>query len=218
MTLKAARRWLERARKRLWATLGKLRNVRERYHALIRRRHEAEVGSNTRATLARRVRHFRHRVAHLARTRDRRAKEKDRLARKVKWLADHKDQNQPAGAIGHWDGRQVAGWMVGAAPGPGGERRNWLYDIQQHSAWGGGLYSGYRSPEYSESLCLNMCGRPSCPGLCAGRSSNHSGLAYPGGAIDVVDWVNFQIGNDRIRGPFTNNLPADRPHRSASGY
>ena len=52
--------------------------------------------------------------------------------------------------------------------------------------WQGRLVSGWRDPNYSRSLCLRMCGAPSCPGRCAGTSSNHVRTA-----IDVSDYARF---------------------------
>ena len=56
----------------------------------------------------------------------------------------------------------------------------------RHRGWKGRLISGWRDPVYSRSLCMRMCGRPSCPGRCAGMSSNHVRTA-----IDVSDYVRF---------------------------
>lgn len=57
--------------------------------------------------------------------------------------------------------------------------------------WAGRLNSGWRDPAYSESLCFRMCGAPSCPGRCAGRSSNHAGKTSSQFAVDVSDYVKF---------------------------
>ena len=84
--------------------------------------------------------------------------------------------------------------------------------------WSGTVTSGYRTPEYSESLCFDMCGAPSCPGTCAGRSSNHSGKVYPRGAIDVSDEATFGAIMRRLGNPIKNSLgPADPVHFSVSG-
>lgn len=120
--------------------------------------------------------------------------------------------------LGFWDGRQVAGWMVGTRPGPTGQARNWLADIRATGHWAGHLYSGYRTPEESEAACYAICGAPFCSGLCAGRSSNHSQTGPPlWGAIDVVDPEGFQRGADQIGAPFKNTLPRDPNHRSYTG-
>ena len=151
-------------------------------------------------------------------------RDKERRAEAAKLRKEHKLSNSlaadgtakyvaPSGL--EW---RVAGWMVGAATGPDGQKRNWLKELRQHG-WPGELYSGFRDPAYSESLCLNMCGRPSCPGMCAGRASNHSQVGPPNwGAIDVKEYIAFGRACEAIGAPFRNNLPADRPHRSFTGY
>jgi hypothetical protein len=78
-----------------------------------------------------------------------------------------------------FDGRQVANWL-----------KPYL-DFARNNGWKGTLTSGFRDPEHSEQLCLQMCGKPSCPGKCAGRTSNHSGNKKPKGAVDVSDFVRF---------------------------
>lgn len=113
---------------------------------------------------------------------------------------------------------RVAAWMVGAAVGPDGQKRDWLHELQRHG-WPGELYSAFREPAYSRGLCENMCGAPSCPGLCAGEASNHSQVGPPNwGAIDVKEYEKFARACAAINAPFRNNLPADRPHRSYTGY
>lgn len=57
--------------------------------------------------------------------------------------------------------------------------------------WDGWLVSGWRSPEYSESLCYSMCGAPACAGRCAGRRSRHSQISLLDGAIDVAHYREF---------------------------
>lgn len=107
-----------------------------------------------------------------------------------------------------FDGRPCAKWMV-----------PYLEWARKHG-WDGTLVSGYRTPEFSESLCQRMCGAPSCPGRCAGRSSNHSGNEKPRGAVDVSDFAEF--GRLMARAPFDpkihNALGAQDPvHFSVSG-
>ena len=93
----------------------------------------------------------------------------------------------------------------------------WL-EKARAAGWGGHVLSGYRSPEYSESICLTMCGAPSCPGRCAGRSSNHSGKDYPAGAVDVDDYVTFAAVQGKIGSPLKNTIGASDPnHFSISG-
>lgn len=107
-----------------------------------------------------------------------------------------------------FDGRQCASWLV-----------PYLQWARAHG-WKGYLTSGWRDPAYSEKLCLSMCGRPSCPGRCAGRASNHSGSVKPHGAIDVSDYYTF--GRLMRSCPYTphiyNALGAQDPvHMSATG-
>lgn len=105
------------------------------------------------------------------------------------------------------DGKQVAAWIA--------------HDLQiaRENGWRGYVVSGYRSPEYSDWLCKQMCGRPSCPGRCAGRISNHSGINYPHGAVDVTDYINLKHIAARHGLRIRNSLPRTDPvHFSASGY
>lgn len=114
-----------------------------------------------------------------------------------------------------FDGHQVAGWMVEQA----------LKPARDSGVWKGSVYSGFRDPVYSEHLCIVMCGAPTCPGRCGGKSSNHSGPpSFKGvkyeGAVDVTDaaglrrWCNAH-GNP-IRGG-GEVLPSDTPHFSRVG-
>ena len=113
-----------------------------------------------------------------------------------------------ASGVTYYDGRPVAKWIV---PYMEWARRN---------GWSGRLVSGWRDPLYSERLCYGMCGRPTCPGRCAGRGSAHSQSAFGSGAIDVSDYIRF--GQLMARCPLnpklTNHLPNDRVHFSRSGY
>lgn len=113
---------------------------------------------------------------------------------------------------------RVAAWMVGKAVGPDGRRVNWLKKSQK-KGWSGELYSAYRTPEYSEGVCIQICGQSSCPGRCAGRTSLHSQTRAPNwGAIDAQDYENFGRIQREIGSPLKNNLPSDRPHYSNTGY
>ena len=109
--------------------------------------------------------------------------------------------------VAQFDGKPVAAWM-----------KPYLDWARAHG-WRGTLNSGYRTPEYSEHLCRGICGAPSCPGRCAGRSSHHSIRVKPGGAIDVSDYVKF--GELMRQCPYSpriyNNLPSDRVHFSSTG-
>lgn len=105
------------------------------------------------------------------------------------------------------NGRLVCGWIaeeLAKARGYG---------------WRGSVVSGYRTPAYSESLCFHMCGRPSCPGRCAGRNTNHArGPAYPLGAVDVTDYWHLQQICRQHGLRIHNGLPSSDPvHFSHAG-
>lgn len=93
----------------------------------------------------------------------------------------------------------------------------WLDRVRREGRWHGVLVSGYRTPEYSESLCYGMCGAPSCPGRCAGRASNHAKTTYPGPAADVSDYYNCEKALIEVGSGYSNNLPIDPVHMSRSG-
>jgi len=119
-----------------------------------------------------------------------------------------KASSAPRSGVATFDGRPVAAWLL-----------PYLVWARQNG-WKGTLNSGWRDPAYSEHLCLQMCGRPSCPGKCAGRTSNHAGSVKPAGAIDVSDYATF--GQLMARCPYTpklqNKLGARDPvHFSVSG-
>lgn len=127
-----------------------------------------------------------------------------RLAR----IARHRRKVLGKSGVSWYDGKQVASWLV---PYLVWARKN---------GWRGRVNSGWRDPVYSERLCYAMCGRPSCPGRCAGRGSNHAGSSKPHGAVDVSDYYTF--GSLMKRCPYQprifNALGARDPvHMSASG-
>lgn len=95
----------------------------------------------------------------------------------------------------------------------------WIYAELKRIHFTGTLTSGYRTPEYSESLCYDMCGSSSCPGTCAGRSSNHSGKVFPHGAIDVASGSleEMKAKTKKYHSILKNNLPSDPIHFSATG-
>lgn len=125
--------------------------------------------------------------------------------RKLEWFREN--AQQPTSGVGTFDGKPCANWII-----------PWL-EKSRRAGWDGYLVSGWRDPDYSEQLCYAMCGAPSCPGRCAGRSSNHSGSEYPAGAVDVSDFYNFGAIQKRIGSPLINDLgPADPVHFSISGH
>jgi hypothetical protein len=87
------------------------------------------------------------------------------------------------------------------------------------NGWNGVLVSGWRSPVYSEGLCRRMCGRPSCPGKCAGRSTNHVGNSPARFAMDVSDYIKFGhvVARCPVKPKVHNALPRDLVHFSPSG-
>jgi hypothetical protein len=113
----------------------------------------------------------------------------------------------PLPGVSTFDGRPVATWL-----------RRYLVWAREHG-WRGQLISGWRSPEHSEQLCFEICGRPTCPGRCAGRASNHSKTQRPHGAVDVSDYARFGELMERIpyRPRIFNALPADPAHFSSTG-
>jgi hypothetical protein len=88
-------------------------------------------------------------------------------------------RQEVAKGVTTFDGRPVAAWM-----------KPYL-EFARENGWAGTLNSGFRDPAHSERVCIAMCGAPSCPGRCAGRSSNHSGSGKPKGAVDVSDFARF---------------------------
>jgi peptidoglycan hydrolase-like protein with peptidoglycan-binding domain len=107
------------------------------------------------------------------------------------------------------DGHPVAGWIA--------VQVLWA----KANGWHGQVLSGYRTPEYSEHVCLQLYHRTSVPGKCAGRSSNHVGLVAPFGAVDVS--MPEQFAACMRRSPHTptlcNALPATDPrHFSHTGH
>jgi hypothetical protein len=110
--------------------------------------------------------------------------------------------------VARFDGVACAAWMV-----------PYMEWARSHG-WQGRLVSGWRDPAYSEGLCYRMCGRPRCPGKCAGRSSNHSGSVKPRGALDVSDYYRFgQLMRQCPHSPRIFNALGwrDPVHFSASG-
>lgn len=92
---------------------------------------------------------------------------------------------------------------------------------REHGGWTGKVLSGYRTPEHSEHVCMQMYHRPSVPGKCAGRTSNHVGLMPPFGAVDVSNPEQFAAA--MRHSPHTptlcNALPATDPrHFSHTGH
>jgi hypothetical protein len=132
-------------------------------------------------------------------------------ARKVRWYREHRDPKPPKDfeAVVTFDGKPCAHWIAKI-----------LKAARESGVWRGGLNSGYRSPEYSEQLCYQICGAPTCPGRCAGRSSSHSGSKFPNGAADVSDPEGLEAfcrsHNRPLRGLVLG--PTDPWHFSRTGH
>jgi hypothetical protein len=113
-----------------------------------------------------------------------------------------------------YDGHQLPSWMAEINK-----------EARASGEWKGTVISGVRSPEYSEHLCIIMCGAPTCPGRCGGRFSNHScppsgkGVKYEG-AEDVTDpegLRNFCRKHDKPLRGGGEVLPSDPNHFSNAG-
>jgi len=131
---------------------------------------------------------------------------KRRIAQRKRYH-DNLIHSSTATGVGYFDGKPVA---LAAIP---------ILKWCRANGWHGRLNSGWRDPKYSEHLCYNMCGRPACPGLCAGASSNHSGSTPSKFAIDVSDYVTFRrvVARCPLKPHIWNNLPRDPVHFSPSG-
>lgn len=155
----------------------------------------------------RRKKRYKHRRNHLEDVKDHLKKKLEHL-QKEKREEKHDDKSlDPNGTkIVYFDGKPVV------------EKAAYWLTKSRGNGWVGTLVSGYRTPEYSQQLCYRICGAPSCPGLCAGTSSNHTKTTYPGPAVDVSDYTNFERIQYRIGSPLRNYLPHDLVHFSPSGH
>lgn len=115
--------------------------------------------------------------------------------------------------VGTFDGKSVAKVAIPIM--------RWCREVgHDGEKWEGDLVSGWRDPKYSQSLCYRMCGRPSCPGRCAGLTSNHVGDTPTKFAIDVSDYARFArvVAHCPIKPHIHNSLGAQDPvHFSPSG-
>jgi hypothetical protein len=123
------------------------------------------------------------------------------------WVLRNRIRSVLTPGVTHFDGVPVAKAAVPI-----------LRWCRQHG-WYGRLVSGYRTPAYSESLCFAMCGHPTCPGKCAGRSTNHAYCTPERFAVDVSDYVRFGqiVRNCPVRPHISNHLPIDPVHFSPQG-
>ena len=132
-----------------------------------------------------------------------------RLKAKHEWLKKHPQHQFPDHGLVTLDGHQVASWIAEIC-----------VEAREAGYWNGYIISGWRSKQYSRELCENMCGAASCPGRCAGESTNHTGIDYPAGAVDVTDSAGL-IRFARAKGKPLHGagevLPYDTPHCSYAG-
>jgi hypothetical protein len=126
--------------------------------------------------------------------------------RKYRYFKKKADKPAPPNGVGTFDGKPVAAWWVPI-----------LAQARKSGLWGGTLTSGYRTPAYSQQLCYQICGAPSCPGRCAGTSSNHTKLDSSA-AVDVSDPAGFARAMQAQGNGIFNALGAADPwHFSRSG-
>lgn len=116
--------------------------------------------------------------------------------------------HHPSGLV-MYRGVRMAAWIAQVAHWADGHGYN------------GGYLSGYRSNADQARICQQKCGNPNgCPGTCAKPgTSNHHGIDYPAGALDVTDPDSFERVLRRYPGgpPLRRSLPNDRNHFSHAG-
>jgi exonuclease VII large subunit len=210
----------DRTKRELKEMRRQLKEVRDRYTKQSHRRIKRWEGETQNHCEWRRRKH-QHRVDHLAELRKHLNKKIRHKANELQEIREDKEDRGPVGdpdgdGWASFDGKMVAAWMVGAEA-YNGKTVNWLQRIRD-AGWGGYIVSGGRTPEYSESLCYNMCDAPQCPGTCAGRASEHAQNAPGRGAIDVSDYYTFERIAHMIGCPLWNDLPNDPVHFSVSGH
>jgi len=129
--------------------------------------------------------------------------------RRIRQRRDNRknDHSAKKNGVGRFDGIAVAN---AAIP---------ILEWCRHNGWHGNLVSGWRDPRYSRGLCIRMCGRPFCPGLCAGMTSNHVGNTPQRFACDVSQYWQFRavVARCPIQPRIFNRLPRDPVHFSPSG-
>lgn len=133
---------------------------------------------------------------------------KQRRRQRVRWVAQNHLKSFLKSGVGRFDGKPVA---KAAIP---------LLQWARQNGWHGQLVSGWRDPKYSQHLCYQMCGAPSCPGRCAGLSSNHVGSEPSRFAMDVSDYTKFGelMRHCPLKPNIHNSLGARDPvHFSPSG-
>lgn len=130
---------------------------------------------------------------------------KRREKRRKENKADSNPYDAHGGGIVNFDAKTCVEWIA-----------HDLYEAREHG-WNGYLVSGYRTPAYSISLCMSMCGAPSCSGTCAGAASNHAKSGDGQGAVDLSDYITAERVFHDIGSRLWNNLSRDLVHFSSSG-
>jgi hypothetical protein len=226
--IRRTRRWLREARDRYFGARINLRHVRRHkarkqseLHTVVSRLEHGDPQGDVREKLERRRKALREKIDQLDERQKvlseqvkRREEVRRHLSSKLHHLNQRLEKRQEpepdADGLATFDGKTVAAHFV-----------PWLVKARANG-WDGVVVSGYRTPEYSESLCYGMCGAPTCPGRCAGRGSSHSQKAPPPasvcGAIDVSDYWTMARVFDQIGAPYFNALPIDPVHFSCNGH
>ena len=163
--------------------------------------------------------HYRHR---LKRVRDHRANARKiyeafdnrvkkaaerKQVRRKKTKAAERSFDSDGGGIVTFDGLPCVEWIA-----------HDLLKARESGIWNGQAVSLFRSPEHSVEICMDMCGASSCPGRCAGTSSNHCQQGHGQGAADVTDFVNCERALMETGSVLHNDLPSDLVHMSATGH
>jgi hypothetical protein len=179
----AARRWLRKARRRVWAaTVGKRRTK----PGTPERRRAVEILVRREAV------------------RDRLAKRERKLRKKLQEEQDALGIDNDGDGLVMIDGKPVATPI--AKDIFEAQRRGLLPQS-------GVVISAYRTPAYSISLCYGICGAPSCPGRCAGAASRHAKLGREGAVdvrLGLQD--QFESAMRQIASALHNSIGASDPN------
>ena len=213
----------EKLKKRIEAMHDSLEEARERYWEASHDAKDIERERRKDGSLED-LEHFQHRRAREKERRDRREEMKDLLVKKFEALErqlEHRKEHrqevraerreagkyeQHSESIVTFDGVEVVE-----------DAAHWLQRARDEG-WSGTLTSGFRTPEHSQEICMGMCGAPTCPGKCAGTTSNHTHRGAPGPAVDVSQFGQFESISAQIGSPYKNALPIDPVHFSPSGH
>jgi hypothetical protein len=217
MTLRQRRRRVRRLLRRLRERIERLIGAERNRDAVTAKR--KRVYRNTRDRLGDNhpdtrlaLRRFRESRALSVQIDETQAVLRQRAENKLEWLKDHP---LPPGDFDH-DGIIV----VDGVPLARGVAKEVLR-IRDAGRWKGRCVSGFRTPAHSISLCMGMCGAPSCPGKCAGAASRHAHKPPQqderSGAVDLTDFITFAQECARLDSWLENHLPNDLVHFSDIG-